>query len=117
MCGNWSNPEIYIIENENGKRLKLGSSCIDHLTNREVSKWFNNYKQKRTNIIKNGKKIDGLSSLLKTCRKCGLSCEIPFEEVEKLRALLGRMCKGLNLSWEEDRIVEGYLDGRKILCG
>ena len=108
ICGSWSNPEIFVIENENGKRLNLGSECIDRLTNMEVSEWFRNFGKKRENIIKNSKRINRLSSLLNDCKKRELSCNIPFGEVEKLRAILDRMCKGLNLNWQQETIAESH---------
>ena len=117
ICGNRFNPTIFVVENENGIRLKLGSRCIEYFTKTPVSKWYKNYKQKQENIIKNSKRIDGLSSLLNTCKKCELTCVIPFGEVEKFRAILERMCKGLELNWKQETIANSYLDGRKKLCG
>jgi hypothetical protein len=117
ICGNRFNPIVFVIENENGTRLKLGSRCIDHFAKMQVSKWYKNYKQKLENIIKNRKRIDGLSSLLNTCKKCELTCNIPFGEVEKLIAVLERICKGLDLNWKQETITNIYLDGRKKLCG
>jgi len=116
ICGNRSNPDVFIIENEDGKRLNLRSGCIDRLTNMDVSKWFRNYRKKRELIIKNRKIIDRLSSLLLACKKCELSCDIPFAEVEIFRAILDRMCKGINLNWQQETIVENYLARKKRFC-
>lgn len=116
ICGNWANHEIFIIENEDSKRLKLGSGCIDCLTNRKVSDWFRNYRKKREIIIKNRKKINCLSSLLNACKKCELSCNIPFAEVEILRTILERIYKGVNLNWQQETIAENYLVGKERFC-
>jgi len=82
----------------------------------EVSKWFKSYRKKRENIIKNRKKIDGLSDLISSCKNCKLTCNIPFEKVEKIKTILERLSKGLLLNWQQETITQDYLDGKKRLC-
>jgi len=116
LCGNCPISDVFIIESAYGKKIKLGNNCVNSLFNLEISKWFKSYRQKRENIIKNIKKIEGLSALISECKNCKLSCNIPFGEVEKLKELLELMCKGLNLSWQQESLAENYLDGKKRLC-
>ena len=116
ICGSCPITEIFVIKSENGEIKKIGKNCVNRLTNMEVSKWFRNYKKRRKNIINNSKKIECLSGLLKTCKNCGLSGNIPFEEVEKIRVMLERMVKGLELDWQQEALAESYLDKKKKLC-
>jgi len=116
ICGNCPITVVFIIRSEDGQRLKVGNTCIDRLTNQEVSTWYRNYQKKRETIIKYSKKINHLSSLLKACKKCELPCSIPFRELEKIRTVLDQMCKGIRLNWQQEQIAEQYAGKKERLC-
>jgi hypothetical protein len=116
ICGNRPIKEMFILSSNDGNTLRIGPTCIDRLTNMEVSKWIIEYRKKRENVIKNSKKIDGLSLLIDACMKWNNPCRIRFGEVEKLRAILKQMSKGLDLNWKQETFIERYLNKEERLC-
>jgi len=53
VCGNHPRVEVSMIRSNDGRQLRVGNDCIDRITNRRVSKWVNDYRRKRQNIINN----------------------------------------------------------------
>ena len=116
ICGRRPIKELFIISSNNEKTLKIGPFCIDRFTNMEVSTWISKYREKRKNIIENRKKIEGLSSLLESCVKCDLDCNIHFDEVGKIRIILEQLGKGLKLKWKQETFIKQYLNKKEKLC-
>jgi len=110
VCGNHPIIEVSVISSEDGKHLRVGNDCIDHITNRRVSRWFKNYRRKRENVIRNRKYIDGLSLILNASRRNELAFQITDCDVEKLSIVLERMINGLNPNRREEQIAECYIN-------
>lgn len=108
VCGNYPLFEVSIIESDGGKRLCLGSNCIDYMTGRPVSEWFKSYRKKRASVIENRKYIDQLTLMLETHYKNELSFQIADGDVEKISVILVQMCNGLALTTKEEQILECY---------
>ena len=108
VCGKYPIFDVSVIRSEDGDRLNACNSCIDQITNQNVSSWFKNYRKKRENIIENRKYIDGLSSILAAYERSELPFQIPSEDVEKLRTTFAQMCKGLNPATEQKQLAECY---------
>ena len=108
VCGNYPIFDVSVIRSEDGDRLNACNSCIDQITNQNVSSWFKNYRKKRENIIENRKYIDGLSSILAAYERSELPFQIPSEDVEKLRKTFVQMCNGLNPGTEKKQLAECY---------
>ena len=109
VCGNYPIFDVSVIRSEDGDRLNACNSCIDQITNQNVSGWFKNYRKKRENIIENRKYIDGLSSILAAYERTELSFQISREDVEKLRTTFVQMCNGLNPRTEQKQLAECYI--------
>ena len=109
VCGNYPIFDVSVIRSEDGDRLNACNSCVDQITNQNVSGWFKNYRKKRENIIENRKYIDGLSSILATYERTELSFQISREDVEKLRTTFVQMCNGLNPRTEQKQLAECYI--------
>lgn len=58
FCGGYPTYEVSVIESDDGKRLRMGNDCIDHLTGQKVAEWFKNFRRKRENAMANRKSID-----------------------------------------------------------
>ena len=84
VCGNYPIFDVSVIRSEDGDRLNACNSCVDQITNQNVSGWFKNYRKKRENIIENRKYIDGLSSILAAYERSELPFQIPSEDVEEV---------------------------------
>ena len=108
VCGKYPIFDVSVIRSEDGDGLNACNSCIDQITNQNVSSWFKNYRKKRENIIENRKYIDGLSSILAAYERSELPFQIPSEDVEKLRQTFVQMCKGLNPATEQKQLAECY---------
>jgi hypothetical protein len=108
VCGNYPIFDVSVIRSEDGDRLNACNSCVDQITNQNVSSWFKNYRKKRENIIENRKYIDGLSSILAAYERSELPFQIPSEDVEKLRQTFVQMCNGLNPATEQKQLAECY---------
>jgi hypothetical protein len=109
VCGNYPIIEVSIIRSEGGQQLHVGNNCIDHLTNRQVSNWFKNYRKKRENVIRNRRYIDGLSLILNDSRRNGLTFQISDSDIKKLSLVLEKMVNGLNPNRREEQIAECYI--------
>jgi hypothetical protein len=88
VCGNYSIIEVSIIRSEDGQQLRAGNDCIDRLTNRQVSRWFKNYRKKRENVIRNRKYIDEFSLIITASRKNEPASQIRDCDFETLRLML-----------------------------
>jgi hypothetical protein len=104
VCGNYPIIEVSVIRNEDGGRLNTCNSCIDRITNQNVSNWFKIYRKKRENIMENRKYIDGLSSILAAYERNELPFKISSEDVEMLRKTFVQMCNGLNPTTKQKQI-------------
>jgi len=109
VCGNYPIIDVSIIRNEDGCRLNACYSCIDRITNQNVSRWFKTYRKKRENIMENRKYIDGLSSILAAYEQNELTFNILSEDVEKLRKTFVQMCNGLNPRTKQKQLAERYI--------
>jgi hypothetical protein len=58
LCGNYPTYEVSVIESEDGKTLRVGNDCIDHLTGENVSEYFKSFRVKRENALANRETID-----------------------------------------------------------
>ena len=109
VCGNYPIIEVSVIESEDYRHLRVGNDCIDRLTNRQVSSWFKNYREKRENVIRNRKYIDELSLMLTASRRNELAFQIRACDFETLRLMLEKMVNGFNLGRREEQIAECYI--------
>ena len=109
VCGNYPIIEVSVIESEDYRHLRVGNDCIDRLTNRQVSSWFKNYREKRENVIRNRKYIDELSLMLTASRRNEFAFQIRACDFETLRLMLEKMVNGLNPNSRELQIAECYI--------
>jgi len=58
LCGNYPTFEVSVIENEEGKTLRAGNNCIDHLIGQKVSENLKNFRRKRENAMANRDHMD-----------------------------------------------------------
>jgi hypothetical protein len=108
-CGNHPIIEVSIIQSSDGLQLRVGNDCIDRITNRRVSEWFNDYRRKRQNVINNREYINGLSSILKAYERNELPFQTSNGDVVKLREMFELLCNGLNPTRKQEQIAECYL--------
>ena len=109
VCGNYPIIEVSVIESEDYRHLRVGNDCIDRLTNRQVSSWFKNYREKRENVIRNRKYIDELSLMLTASRRNELAFQIRACDFETLRLMLEKMVNGFNPGRQEEQMAECYI--------
>jgi hypothetical protein len=118
VCGNYPIIDISVIRNEEGRRLNTCNTCIDRITNQNVSRWFKTFRKKRKNIMENREYIDGLSSILTTYERKELPFKISIEDVDKLRKTYVQMCNGSNPGTKQKQLAESYISYRvEILRG
>jgi hypothetical protein len=115
VCGNYPIKYISVIRSSDGKELHVGNKCIDQITNRKASEWFQKYRTKRENITRNRKYIDGLDSILTAYRNSELSFQIPENDAERLRKTLDRMCRGFTLTRGQEQLAECYMNMSSIV--
>jgi hypothetical protein len=113
VCGNYPIIEVSVIRTEGGRQLRVGNDCIDRLTNRQVSRWFQNYRKKRENVIRNRKYIDELSLILTASVRNELAFQIRDCDLETLSLMLEKMVNGFNPSRREEQIGECYIRQKK----
>jgi hypothetical protein len=113
VCGNYPIIEVSVIESEDYRQLRVGDDCIDRLTNRKVSRWFQNYRKKRENVISNRKYIDELSLILTASRRNELAFQIRDCDFETLSLMLEKMINGFNPNRKEEQIAECYIRRKK----
>lgn len=109
VCGNYPISDVSVIRNEDGGRLNVCYNCIDRITHKNVSRWFNIYRKKRENIMENRKYIDGLSSILAAYERNKLSFKISSEDVKELQKTYVQMCNGLNPTTKQKQLAECYI--------
>jgi hypothetical protein len=109
VCGNHQISDVSVIRNEDGGRLNVCYNCINKITNKKVSRWFNIYRKKRENIMENRKYIDALSLMLVACERNELSFTISSEDVEKLNKTYVQMLNGLNPTTKQKQLAEHYI--------
>jgi len=109
VCGNYPIIEVSVIRNEEGRILKACNTCIDRITNQNVSRWFKTFRKKRENIMENSKYIDGLSLILAAYERNELSFTISSEDVEKLHKTYVQMCNGLSPTIKQKQLAEHYI--------
>ena len=117
VCGNYPIIEVSVMESEDYQQLRAGNDCIDRLTNRQVSRWFQNYRKKRENVIRNRKYIDEVSLILTASRRNELAFQIRECDLETLRLMLEKMVNGFNPSRREEQIAECYIRRKKSWVG
>jgi len=64
VCGNYPTYEVSVIESEDGKTLRVGNDCIDHLSGEKVSEYFKCFRRKRESTMTNRKNVDQQSLIL-----------------------------------------------------
>jgi len=109
VCGNYPINEVSVIRSSDGQQLQVGNDCIDRITNRLVSEWFNDYRQNLQNIMNNREYIDGIASILGAYEKNELPLQISNGDVAKLQEMFELLRNGLNPTKEQERLVECYL--------
>jgi len=109
VCGKYPIKEVSVIRDSDGRQLKAGNDCIDRITNRQVSEWFNDFTRNRQNIMNNREYIDGLASILEACERNELTFQISNGDVIKLRQLFALLCYGLNLTREQEQLAACYI--------
>ena len=109
VCGNYPIIDVSVIRNEDGGRLNTCYTCIDRITNHNVSRWFKTFRKKREILMENRKYIDGLSLLLAAYDRNELSFTISNEDVEKLHKTYVQMCNCLNPTTKQKQLAERYI--------
>lgn len=109
VCGNHPIIEVSVIRSEDGQQLRVGNDCIDRITNRRVSEWFNDYRRKRQNVINNREYIDGLLSIMKAYERNELPFQVSNGDVVKLREIFEFLCNGLSPTKKQELLAECYL--------
>jgi len=109
VCGNYPISDVSVIRNEEGRRLNTCNTCIDRITNQNVSRWFKTFRKKREDIMENRNYIDGLSLVLAAYERNELSFMISSEDVEKLQKTYVQMCNGLNPTKKQKQLAERYI--------
>jgi len=109
VCGNYPIFEVSVMRSEDGQQLTVGNNCIYRLTNRQVTSWFNNYRKKRENVIRNRKYIDGVSLILHGSLRNELDFKITDSDISRLRLLLEKLINGFNPTRKETQIAECYI--------
>jgi cephalosporin-C deacetylase-like acetyl esterase len=109
VCGNYPIIDISVIRNEEGRRLNTCNTCIDRITNQNVSRWFKTFRKKREDIMEDRNYIDGLSLVLAAYERNELSFMISSEDVEKLQKTYVQMCNGLNPTTKQKQLAEHYI--------
>jgi len=79
VCGNHPIKEVSVIGSSDGRQLRVGNDCIDRITNRRLSEWFNDYRRNLQNIINNRKYIDGLSSIIEAYERMNFHFKCQME--------------------------------------
>jgi hypothetical protein len=110
VCGHHPIRDVFVIRSSDGKRLRVGSGCIDHITNRKIADYFRKYMRKCKNVIGNRRHIDGLALILTAYKRAELSFWISEDEIERLEKAYERMCNGYNLNREKRQFVEWYIN-------
>ena len=114
VCGHYPIREVFLIQNTKTKeKFKVGNRCIDKITNRKISKWFRDYYKRQKTIIKNKKWINAVSGILQGYERDELPISISEKGIERLQKMLARMCRGLNPTESQKRLVAYYVN--KIL--
>jgi hypothetical protein len=109
VCGSYPTFEVSVIENNNGKTLRVGNDCIDSLTKQNVAEWFRSFRRKRENVIANRKYIDPLQLILDAQDKKGSSVQVTDVDAENLKVMLEQMCNGQNPTSRQEQLAECYL--------
>ena len=109
VCGTYPINEVSVIESEDYRQLRVGNDCIDRLTNREVSRWFKNYRKKRENVMRNRKYIDELSLMLTPSQRNKLAVQIRDWDFDLLRLMFEKMVNGFNPGRIEEQRAECYI--------
>ena len=109
VCGTYPINEVSVIESEDYRQLRVGNNCINRLTNREVSKWFINYRKKRENVMRNRKYIDELSLIFAASQRNELDVQIRDFDFKILRSMFEKMVNGVSPNGKEEQIAECYI--------
>ncbi len=109
-CGNYPISDVFVIESSDGKSLRVGSKCIDHLTNRKVSECFETFMTRRKNIINNRQYIDGFVSMLTECKHRDFPFQMSEDEVRLMQNAVEHMCSGFNLDREQEQVAQRYIN-------
>ena len=108
VCGNYPISEVTVIASED-RQLRVGNNCINRLTNREVSRWFINYRKKRENVMRNRKYIDELSLIFAASQRNELDVQIRDFDFKILRSMFEKMVNGVSPNGKEEQIAECYI--------
>ena len=108
VCGNYPIIEVSVIASED-RQLRVGNNCINRLTNREVSRWFINYRKKRENVMRNRKYIDELSLIFAASQRNELDVQIRDYDFKILRSMFEKMVNGVSPNGKEEQIAECYM--------
>jgi hypothetical protein len=108
VCGNYPISDVSVIASED-RQLRVGNNCINRLTNREVSRWFINYRKKRENVMRNRKYIDELSLIFAASQRNELDVQIRDFDFKILRSMFEKMVNGVSPNGKEEQIAECYI--------
>jgi len=112
ICRNYPIQDVSIILSSDGQELRVGTKCIDQITNRKVSEWFSEFRTKRENVTRNRRYIDGLASILTAYESSGLPFQISENDIDGLQKAFERMCNGFDPTIKQEQIAECYVSLR-----
>ena len=109
MCGNYPIRYVFVLQSRDGQKMHVGNKCIDLITNRNVSEWFEKFRTKLENVTRNRRFIDYLDSILTAYKSGKLPFQISVNDIDKLQEALDQMCDGGNLTRKQEQLAECYL--------
>ncbi len=109
LCGNYPLFEVSVIESDDGEKLYVGNGCINNLTKRNISKWFEEFRRKRESVKANRKYINSLSKIVEDYNKNRLSVDLTVEDVKKITTMLQQVYNGQALTTDQIQIAEHFV--------
>lgn len=109
LCGNYPVMKVSVVRGSDGHELRVDNECIEPVTARKVSEWFEEYRAKRKAIIGNRRYIDCLASLLPSYDSGELSFPVSETDLAGLRDAFKVMSLGFSLTGKQEQLVERYV--------
>jgi hypothetical protein len=105
-----------VIRSDDGEEMHVCKECIDLITNRKVSEWFEEYETKRDNVTSNRRYINGIASILAAHDRNHLVSNMSENDVNRLKNTLEHMCNGFNATGPQEQLSECYIGLNRKEC-
>jgi hypothetical protein len=86
--------DVYVIENEQGQKLRIGNVCITNITKKKIGAWFASYKRKEQCYKDYRNQIDWLDTFIHLYDAGRLSFGVPPKVIVKLKQMLEQLHEG-----------------------